>query len=699
MKNTSTTKPLPGQKEPVNTQKVFTEYTRVPRLPAKLLPRFKKLCGSRYIDILLHLPTNILTREAPADIAHTRPGVYSVLEVEVVELHKPPPRSRRPFTITVKDDSDELQLLFFNYGKWLPKQFEVGKTITVCGVVETMLTEKQIIHPEVYKEPPQSIAGTQPVYPLTGGVNQKQVARGVDMAFAQLTEHPLPEWLPKDLLTNSEWPTFYDALKALHYPKDASILEPSHPGRERLAFDELLASQLGLTQARMNCKKMPGPAHAMKTALGNKFIETLPFKLTGDQNKAITTIGKDMTEAEPMLRLIQGDVGSGKTVVAFWAMLLSLDNGHQAALMAPTEVLAQQHFENARKWLEPLGLTIELLTGKNTAKQKREIKERIANGETQILIGTHALLYDVDFKSLGLVVVDEQHRFGVKQRMRLSERPIPPNMLVMTATPIPRTLALSMYSDLDITLIQEKPPGRTPIETTVLPLERLGDVVASLKRVLEKGEQAYWVCPLVEESLKSDLAAATQRFEDIQHYYGSNVGLLHGRMKAQEKEQVLNDFREGKIKILISTTVIEVGIDVPQATAMIIEHAERFGLSQLHQLRGRVGRGSKQSNCLLLYASPLSNYAKERLDIMRKSEDGFVIAEKDLELRGPGEILGTAQAGHMVTKVADLREHKHLVPTARDVARNLLKSGQTDKLPYLLKVFEKDEAERMITAG
>ncbi|MFZ2587682.1 MAG: ATP-dependent DNA helicase RecG, partial [Alphaproteobacteria bacterium] len=450
---------------------------------------------------------------------------------------------------------------------------------------------------------------------------------------------------------------------------------------------------------------LPGIAHGHHHTGTDRLRKALPFPLTADQTRAVDEITADLQAPRPMLRLLQGDVGSGKTLVALLALLKVIENGHQGAFMAPTEILARQLYANAKKYLEPLGITVALLVGSMSAAQKTKLKQHLRDGFVNLLIGTHAVVQDdVVFDKLGLAVIDEQHRFGVRQRMALSANSkLPPDVLVMTATPIPRTLALTVYGDMDVSTLREKPPGRTPIKTVAMQDGRFSEVVTSLKRVLEAGNQVYWVCPLVEENEDSDLTAATQRAEQLKTVYGDAVGLLHGQMKAADKDAVMAAFAAGDVKILVSTTVIEVGVDVPNASLMVIDHAERFGLSQLHQLRGRVGRGAAASTCVLLYALPLTAYAQQRLDALRQSDDGFYLAEKDLELRGPGEVLGTRQAGQVATKLADLHHHRDLLPVARDTAQALLAanltSAQRGALSLLLQMFDKQAAAEFLRGG
>lgn len=682
-----------------NATTLFEDYNKLPHINEKLIPLLHKLCGKRYVDLMLHLPANYIYRNWVENIHSAQNGELITVMVDVV-AHSKPHNKKQPLNIYACDkEGEQIELLFFNHGPWLSKIYAIGKKIFVTGHIEKTLTGAKIVHPEHYPitAKKDEISGYLPIYPLSRGITNAVMMRAVHAALLLLEHEDIEEWLPEELLRKNQWPSFKESFTHLHHPKQAADIEENAQAKERLAFDELYAWQLALSKARDNTKKQLGIQHVEKTALREKFLGSLPFNLTSDQQHAFAEIKTDMQESTPMLRLVQGDVGSGKTMVAFLSLLLAVENGHQGALMAPTEVLAIQLFENAQKYFTPLGITCALLTGKVKAKEKKDIKKRIQEGEIDILIGTHALIEeDVIFKSISLCVIDEQHRFGVKQRLALANQNTVPDLLVMSATPIPRTLALTAYGDMDISIIAEKPPGRTPIETRALPLERLDDMQQSLGRLVAKNEQVYWICPLVEESEKLDLAAVTERFKTLHDIYGDDVALLHGKMKGAEKENILAQFKAGSYKILVSTTVVEVGVDVPNATCIIIEHAERFGLSQLHQLRGRVGRGALASHCILLYANPLGKFAQKRLDILRKSDDGFALAEKDLELRGPGEVLGTAQAGHFVTKVANLLEHRNLIPHARDLARS---EHRGRHLPYLIHTFKKQDASKMIKAG
>jgi ATP-dependent DNA helicase RecG len=545
----------------------------------------------------------------------------------------------------------------------------------------------------------------EPVYPLTEGLSPKLLMKAIHQALEKLPQ--LPEWQDQSFLSRNQWPSFDEALRALHHPETPAAIAPGSPARRRLAYDELLASQLALSLVRASMKRAAGRKLPGTGEMRAKLIAALPYSLTRAQEEAVRDILRDMASGERMLRLLQGDVGAGKTVVALLALATAVESGAQGALMVPTEILARQHHATLSKLCAAAGIPVVLLTGREKGKAREDILARIASGETRIVIGTHALFQEgVAFHDLGLAVIDEQHRFGVHQRLALQAKAGgATDLLVMTATPIPRTLALTVYGDMDVSKLTEKPAGRLPIDTRVIPLSRMDEVIEGLARSIARGNRAYWVCPLVAESEVVDLAAAEERFNQLAQRLPGQVGLVHGRMKGPEKDKVMAAFKEGALKLLVSTTVIEVGVDVPEATAMVIENAERFGLAQLHQLRGRVGRGAGKSSCLLLYQEPLGETAKARLSIMRETEDGFRIAEEDLRLRGAGEMLGTRQSGLPLFRMADLAADGDLLAAARDDAQLILNrdpkltTERGEALRLLLYLFERDEAVRLLSAG
>jgi ATP-dependent DNA helicase RecG len=526
----------------------------------------------------------------------------------------------------------------------------------------------------------------------------------VQGALARLPN--MPEWIDAATLRRLGAPSFAEALSAMHAPQAPSDIDPAGPAATRLGYDELLANQLALLMVRARMRALKGRSSAGEGLLARKIEAALPFQLTGSQTKALNEIRADIASDKRMLRLLQGDVGSGKTIVALLAMAGVVEAGRQAALMAPTEILARQHFDRMKPLAEKAGLRIALITGRDKASERNRALAALAAGEIDMAVGTHALFQEaVAFRDLGLAVVDEQHRFGVHQRLALTAKGEAADLLVMTATPIPRTLVLTYFGDMDVSALTEKPPGRTPIDTRAMPLERLGEVVAAIGRAIAKDARAYWVCPVIEESEALDVAAAEDRAANLREFFGAAVDLAHGRMKGADKDAAMERFSRGQTKVLVATTVIEVGVDVPEATIMVIEHAERFGLAQLHQLRGRVGRGAGRSTCLMLYKAPLGEAARARLEILRETEDGFRIAEEDLRLRGEGDVLGARQAGAPGFRLARLDLHAKLLTVARDEAKAVLAedprltSERGRALRVLLYLFERDEAVKLLEAG
>ena len=685
---------------------LFASIESIKGVGTKYSKLLKKLCGEKIIDILFHLPVSLVDRTYNEPLINAKDGKIWTGIVTITE-HVPPQTKKHPYRIYCTDGTAELVLVFFKvYADSIEKNYPLGGKRAISGKLEYFNGMWQMSHPDYSVSPellPQ-IMRLEPVYPLTAGVTNKMICRLVEEGLRNVPT--LPEWLSPDSLGDLEYIDFKSALYRVHHPKNPADLLPSSTARRRLAYDEILSNQLALALIRQKVRAQNGRAFIGTGELYKKAIENLPFKLTSAQEEALAEITKDQNAPHKMLRLLQGDVGSGKTVVAFLSMLKVIEEGAQAALMAPTEILAKQHYETISSLSKGLGITVGLLTGKLKVKEKREIYEKLQNGEINILIGTHALFTEgVTFKDLGYAVIDEQHRFGVNQRLSLSSKGTMSDVLVMTATPIPRSLLLTAYGDMDYTKIGELPAGRKPCVTAVMSVNKMPDIIAALHRKLADGGRAYWVCPLVEESEKSDLAAATERSEMLKLYFGDVVGLIHGKMKEAEKDAVMEEFKKGTKKLLVATTVIEVGVNVPEATVMIIEHAERFGLSQLHQLRGRIKRGYESGTCILLYSYPISSVARERLNIMKQTEDGFYIAEKDLELRGGGEILGTRQSGFTQFKLADMSVHQDLLIKARDDVHNILKQDQSlttprgQALKVLLYLFEQNEAVKTYLAG
>lgn len=692
---------------------LFASVTSLKGVGDKVEALFRRLLGKpdgvKIVDLLTHLPSGLVDRRYRCNINQL--PEQGIVTVEVtIGAHKLPPRGRSnmPYRVDVFDDTGNLALVFFKaFPDHLKRLLPEGEIRIVSGAIEWFRAEAQMSHPDhiVTREEFTRLPLLEPVYPMTAGLSSKVLGKAMQAALARLPA--LPEWQDAAWLTKNDWSDFASALRACHVPSSPAALEPQSPARQRLAYDELLSNQLALMMVRHHMKRASGRVLRGTGDLRGKIVSALPYSLTGAQTSATEDILRDMAQPLRMIRLLQGDVGAGKTVVALLALAAAVEAGTQGALMAPTEILARQHHATLCKLAAPAGLRVALLTGREKGQTRADIIAATAAGNIDILIGTHALFQDdVAFHDLGLVVIDEQHRFGVHQRLALQAKADQmPDLLVMTATPIPRTLALTVYGDMDVSKLAEKPPGRQPIDTRVMPLSRMDDVVSGLARPITQGVRTYWVCPLVEESEVVDLAAAEDRFSALAKVFPGKVGLVHGRMKGKDKDAVMAAFKAGDLSILVSTTVIEVGVDVPEAAIMVIENAERFGLSQLHQLRGRVGRGVAKSSCLLLYQEPLGETAKARLQIMRDTEDGFRIAEEDLRLRGAGEMLGTQQSGLPVFRMADLAVHADLLAAARDDATLILQKNpdlagpRGEALRMLLYLFERDEAVRLLTSG
>jgi ATP-dependent DNA helicase RecG len=691
----------------------FAALTSLSGVGPKQEQLYRRLLGRddvppRIFDLLFHLPTGAIDRRARPKLRDVVPGTVATVAV-TVDRHRPSPphRSRAPYLIYASDDTGDVVLTYFSARKdYLEKLLPVGALRYVSGTTALYDGMLQMVHPDrvVDEAGLAKLPLVEPVYGLTEGLGLNHVRKAVDAALARAPE--LPEWQDPSWVSRERYPTFAEALATLHRPTQPADVQPEGPAWTRLAYDELLAGQLALMLVRAHLRRPAGRATPGTGHLRKKLIDILPYSLTPSQNRAVADIVADLAKPERMLRLLQGDVGSGKTVVALLAAATVIEAGRQAALMAPTEILARQHFNTIAPFAEAIGINVAILTGRERGRERAEMLQRLALGDIQILIGTHAVFQDeVEFRDLALAVVDEQHRFGVHQRLALAKKGQAVDVLVMTATPIPRTLVLTYFGDMDISELREKPAGRQAIDTRTLPLERLDEVVEAVGRALAEGRRVYWVCPLVEDSEKIDLAAAEERFAVLKKRFGATAGLVHGRMKGAEKDRAMERFAAGETRLLVSTTVIEVGVDVPEATVMVIEHAERFGLSQLHQLRGRVGRGGERSTCLLLYKAPLGETAKARLAILRETEDGFRIAEEDLRLRGEGDVLGTRQSGLPGFRVARIDVHGKLIGAARDDAQlaltrdPALASPRGQALRHLLYLFEKDEAIRLIRAG
>jgi ATP-dependent DNA helicase RecG len=678
---------------------LFAEVEALPGVGPQVAKLLKRLDISRAIDLLYHLPTGVIERvRAPAASASLL-GRNVILDVKPFEARSS--RSGKgPTRILASDrDGNTISLVYFNNPGWAKKSLPIGELRTVSAKLEAYGDEWQLIHPDVTlpgRGPEPAIR--EPVYPLTEGITNRRMRELCAIAVERAPE--LPEWIEPNLVAREAWRGWRAAVAEAHHDPGAS------DARRRLAYDEIFANQLALLLLRQSARRKRGVPLAGTDALIGKL--KLPYDHTAAQRRVISEIRGDMEQGVPMLRLLQGDVGSGKTLVATEAMLIAVEAGAQAAMLAPTEILARQHFDTLTRQLTSLGVHVAILTGREKGRARESVLMGLADGSIDMLVGTHAIFQEkVAYKRLGLAVIDEQHRFGVSQRLLLSQKAErPPHLLVMTATPIPRTLTLTQYGEMDVSRIDEMPPGRTPVETRVISEEKLADVVDGLGRHSAGGGQAYWVCPLVEESEKSDAAAAEERARVLKGRFGEDkVGLVHGRMKGPEKDSVMEAFASGRLAVLVATTVIEVGVDVPNATLMIVEGAERFGLAQLHQLRGRVGRGSGKSTCLLVRGPTLTEVGRARLSLMRETNDGFRIAEEDLRLRGPGEILGTKQSGEEAFRVASVADVEELAQVAQDDAMLLLdrdgglKGERGQAARTCLYLFERDQAVGLIRSG
>jgi len=668
----------------------------------KLEEKLNRL-GIRHVeDLLFHLPLRYQDRTRISPIGGLRPGTEAQVEA-TIDYSEVVFRRRRALLCHISDGTGGLLIRLFHFSAAQKENLQRGRRIRCYGELRRGPKSLEMVHPEYQlmeegEEPPLDEA-LYPVYPATEGLHQKSLVRLIDQALGRLEN--LEDCLPADIMPDAGLPGLSEALSLVHHPLPSEpiqeLLAGRHPAQQRLAFEELLAHQLSLGQLRQRARAHDAPILKPDGSLFKAFRESLPFELTKAQQRVIEEIAKDVEQPIPMLRLVQGDVGSGKTVVAAAACLMGIEAGFQVAVMAPTEILAGQHLEKFREWFEPIGITVAWLSGSMKAADRRAMNEQITSGRARIVVGTHALFQDeVAFHDLALVVIDEQHRFGVHQRMSLRDKGrdgrVIPHQMIMTATPIPRTLAMTAYADLDLSIIDELPPGRTPVKTVAVVNSRRAEVVQRVQHACEEGRQVYWVCTLIEESeaLQCEAAevTATQLTEALPNI---RVGLVHGRMKSTDKEVVMQAFKSGDLDLLVATTVIEVGVDVPNASLMIIENAERLGLSQLHQLRGRVGRGSAESSCVLMYSPPLSDNGRRRLSALRETTDGFEIARIDLELRGPGEVLGTRQTGEMQFRIADLLRDEAMVPQVQQAARRLLEQYPEKVQPLIMRWLGQDQ--------
>ncbi|MFC0281236.1 ATP-dependent DNA helicase RecG [Falsigemmobacter intermedius] len=686
---------------------LFADLTSLAGVGEKTAKLFDALSVTLPRDLLYLLPHSVIDRRRRATIADLVPPAVATVEVEII-AHFPARRKGGPARVMVRDAAVEFPLVFFGpRADYALKQFPPGERRLVSGKVELFDGVAQMVHPDHVLDPaaPHDLPEFEPVYPATAGLSQKQIRKAALDALSRAPE--AAEWADGPLMAREGWPSWRAALEAQHHPQGAEDVSPDAPARRRLAYDELFAHQLTLALARQKARKKPGISTKGHGRLAEKVLGGLPYAPTGAQSRAVAEIRADLAAPVRMNRLLQGDVGSGKTLVAFLALLAAVEAGGQGVLMAPTEILARQHYEGLKPLADLAGLRLEVLTGRDKGAERTARLAALAAGEIGILVGTHAVFQkDVEFHDLRLAVIDEQHRFGVAQRMELGAKGRAVDVLVMTATPIPRSLALAQYGDMDVSVLDEKPPGRKPIRTSLVADERLEEVVAHLKRAVAEGKQAYWVCPLVEESEFTDLTASEDRYQHLRAALGEGVvTLVHGQMPTAQKDAAMADFVEGRARVLVATTVIEVGVNVPAASIMVIERAETFGLAQLHQLRGRVGRGAEASSCLLLYQAPLSETGKRRLSIMRDTEDGFKISEEDLAMRGAGDLIGTAQSGLPRFRLADPERMAGLMETAQRDARKLLmddpdlSSPRGKAVRFLLWLLSQDRAIGLLSVG
>jgi ATP-dependent DNA helicase RecG len=692
---------------------LFASLSALPGIGPKAEKLFARLVGRdgeppHVIDLLFHLPTGFVDRRNQPKLSDVAPNTVVTVAV-TVDRHRPPPpnRPRAPYLIYASDDTNDLIITYFNARKdYLEKLFPVGAKRYVSGTAQFYDGHLQMVHPDrvVDEAGLAKLPLIDPVYPLTEGLHPNQVRKAIDLALDRLPV--LPEWQDGAWLARNNYPGFAEALRRIHRPQTPDDIAPDSAPWSRLAYDELLASQLALALLRARMRSRPGRGSAAEGRFRARIVAALPYSLTPSQERAVTDIVADLAQPQRMLRLLHGDVGSGKTVVALIAAANVIEAGRQAAFMAPTEILARQHFATIAPLAKAAGIRLAILTGRERGRDRDDIVSALAAGDIDLIVGTHALFQDnVAFRDLALAVVDEQHRFGVHQRLALARKGEAVDLLVLTATPIPRTLVLTYFGDMDISELREKPAGRQKVDTRAVPLSRLGEIIDAVARALDDGRRAYWVCPLVEESESVDLAAAEERYGALKERFGDLVDIVHGRMRGAEKDRAMERFAGGETRLLVATTVIEVGVDVPEASIMVIEHAERFGLAQLHQLRGRIGRGTERSTCILLYKPPLGVAAKARLAILRETDDGFRIAEEDLTLRGEGDLLGTRQSGEPGFRIARIGVHGKLLTAARDDAVLILsrdpklKSPRGAALRDLLYLFARDEAIRLLGAG
>ncbi len=692
---------------------LFAPVSALPGVGPKVEKLFQRLLARdgeppRIIDLLFHMPTGYVDRRNQPKLRDVEPGTVVTVAV-TIDRHRPPPpnRPRVPYLIYASDDTNDLLITYFNARRdYLEKLFPVGAKRYVSGTTAFYDGHLQMVHPDrvVDEAGLARLPLIDPVYPLTEGLYPNQLRKAIDLALERVPT--LPEWQDPAWLERKAYPSFAEALRRVHRPAAPDYLMPESAAWSRLAYDELLAGQLALALLRAHLRRRAGRGSAAEGRLRARITAALPYSLTPSQQRAVADIVADLAQPHRMLRLLHGDVGSGKTLVALLAAATVIEAGRQAAFMAPTEILARQHYATIAPLATAAGIRPAVLTGRERGRERTEILAALAAGDIDLIVGTHALFQeDVAFHDLALAIVDEQHRFGVHQRLALARKGDAVDLLVLTATPIPRTLVLTYFGDMEVSELREKPAGRQKVDTRALPLDRLNDVIDAVQRALDRSRRVYWVCPLVEESESIDLAAAEERHRVLKKRFGDVVELVHGRMRGADKDRAMARFATGAARILVATTVIEVGVDVPEASVMVIEHAERFGLTQLHQLRGRIGRGAERSTCLLLYKAPLGPTAKARLAILRETDDGFRIAEEDLKLRGEGDVLGTRQSGMPGFRLARIDVHGELLAAARaDAALVLgrdprLAAPRGQALRHLLYLFARDEAIRLLDAG
>jgi len=702
-------------KRPENIFGLFSSINNLSGVGEKRLKLLQKKIGPFIINLLFYLPTKSINRFENTSLKKIIHGDIITCEVEIIEINIPPFNYRkknslsRIITFGVNQEKNvRLDIVYFGQNtQYLKNIYKIGKKVFVSGKFENFNGLGQIVHPDyvITEDQINKIPLIETIYPLFQGINQRFISKIIHESLKKIPD--VEEWLSEEVILKYKFPKWKDSLIKIHNPENISDANLESIYRKRLALDELIVNQISMLIIKDKISKVKNKN--LLQINSNKldvFFQNLPFKLTKNQDEVINEIKNDIHNEKTMVRMLQGDVGSGKTIVALISMLNAIYNGSQSVLLVPTEILAIQHYNTIKELVKPLKIETSLLLGESKKfhdrKTRLEIIEKIADGSIKIIIGTHALISKkVTYKNLSLAVIDEQHKFGVKQRVEITKKGENVNILVMTATPIPRSLALTAYGDMNISTITEKPKGRKPIKTFVLPQNKIDEVLMSIDRAIKNGALIYWVCPLIEESEKLDLIAVNERFEYLQNQFKRiNISLVHGKQNEIEREKSINDFKKGKSKILVATTVIEVGVDVPDATIMVIECVERFGLAQIHQLRGRVGRNDKESSCILLYKTQLSPIAYSRLKILKETDDGFKIAEEDLILRGPGEILGSKQSGNIDFKFVDLHFHSDLIPIARVEAKKLLDNDKTfEKINNLLSIFENNEAIKLLKGG